>query len=208
MSTKYQQLTPQGVKIDPDRDIPKYEDVVLFHSHNCETLALWYRMSVAAMRFLKCGRLDAGELICIVNHECCGIDAVQAVTGCTCGNGNLIIRSSSSDVLTLYDTASEHAVRVTPMLTVDRERPLPPEPDMPEEEKVHQILETPDDELLICTRIPVSPWDIARLQIREKCSADSAYTILRQSVEGTPSSENGTETWQSQKSTSKSKEQA
>ena len=207
MSTKYQQFTPQGVELDAFREMPSYEDVVLFHSHNCSTLALWYRMSMAAMRFLDCGRIDASELICIVNHECCGIDAVQSVTGCTCGNGNLIIRSSSSDVLTLYDTASERGVRVVPTLVVDRERNLPTESDLPEEERVRQTLETPDDELLICSQVPVSPWDIARLQVREKCSADFAYTIVKQTSKDTPSTGNGAEKWQSQKPTSKSKEQ-
>ncbi|MBU0692603.1 hypothetical protein KKH18_12420 [bacterium] len=208
MSTKYQQLTPQGITIEPGRDIPKYEDVVLFHSHNCSTLALWYRMSVAAMKFLSCSRIDASELISIANHDSCGLDAVQCVTGCTSGNGNLLIRSTSNDVLTLYDTASEHAVRVVPALTVDRERNLPTEPDLPEAEKVKRILETPDDELLICARVPVAPFDIARLHTREKCSADSAYTIVNQSSKDAPNSVNGKEQCQSQKSTSKSKEQA
>ena len=188
--------------------MPKYEDVVLFHSHNCSTLALWYRMSVAAMKYLNCARIDSSELICIVNHECCGIDAVQAVTGCTSGNGNLIIRSSSTDVLTLYDTATEHAVRVVPTLTVDRERNLPTEPDQPEAEKVQKILETPEDELLICARVPVAPFDIARLQTRETCSADSAYTITKKTSKDIPAAKgNGKEQWQSQKTTSKNKEQ-
>jgi formylmethanofuran dehydrogenase subunit E len=164
-------------------------------------------MSIAAMKYLNCVRIDSSELICIVNHECCGIDAVQCVTGCTGGNGNLIIRSSSNDVLTLYDTASEHAVRVVPALTFDRERYMPTEPDLSEAEKVQKIFETPDDELLICARVPVAPFDLARLQTREKCSADSAYTIVNQTSKDVSESGNGKEQWPSQKSTSKNKEQ-
>lgn len=208
MSTKYQQLTPKGITIEPGRDIPKYEDVVLFHSHNCSTLALWYRMSVAAMKYLNCSRIDASELICLANHDTCGLDAIQCVTGCTSGNGNLLTRSTSADVLTLYDTASEHAVRVVPTLAVDRERQMPTDPELSEAEKVRRILETPDDELLICARVPVAPFDIARLQTREKCSADSAYSIVTQSSKDAANSVNGKEKCQSQKSTSKTKEQA
>jgi formylmethanofuran dehydrogenase subunit E len=190
------------------RDIPKYEDVVLFHSHKCSTLALWYRMSLAAMNHLDCGRTDSGELISVVNHDSCGLDAVQMITGCTFGNGNLIIRSSSSDVLTLYDTASEHGVRVVPTLAVDRERNTSSDPVQSEEEKTNQILRTPDEELLICTDVPVSPWDIARLQTHDKCKADFVYNIASQSSNENLQNSNGNESWLSQQLTTKKQIQA
>jgi formylmethanofuran dehydrogenase subunit E len=190
------------------RDIPKYEDVVLFHSHNCSTLALWYRMSLAAMNFLDCGRSDSGELISVVNHDSCGLDAVQMITGCTFGNGNLILRSSSSDVLTLYDTASERGVRVVPALAVDRERNMSIDPEQTEEDKMKQILATPDEELLICTEVPVSPWDIARLQTHDKCKADYVYSIVSKSSSENLQNSNGTESWLSQQLTTKKQIQA
>jgi formylmethanofuran dehydrogenase subunit E len=190
------------------RDIPKYEDVVLFHSHNCSTLALWYRMSLAAMNHLDCGRSDSGELISVINHDSCGLDAVQMITGCTFGNENLVLRSSSSDVLTLYDTASERGVRVVPSRVVDRERNMPSDPELSEDDKVKQILDTPDEELLICTEVPVSPWDIARLQTHDKCKADFVYNIATQSSSENLQNSNGTESWLSQQLTTRKQIQA
>jgi formylmethanofuran dehydrogenase subunit E len=160
-------------------------------------------MSLAAMSFLDCGRSDSGELISVVNHDSCGLDAVQSVTGCTIGNGNLIIRSSSSDVLTLYDTASERGVRVVPTRVVDREQNMPKDPEQSEEDRMKQILATPDEELLICTEVHVSPWDIARLQAQDKCRADYVHSIVSQPSNENLQNANGAESWLSQQLTTK-----
>jgi formylmethanofuran dehydrogenase subunit E len=69
---------------------PAFDAVVAFHGHLCLDIAMGYRVAKAAMRELSCERPRDEELVAIVENDSCSVDAVQAVTGCTFGKGNLV----------------------------------------------------------------------------------------------------------------------
>jgi len=69
-----------------------YEEIIQFHGHECPGLAIGYRMAIAAMENLESFRADDEELVAIVENDACGVDALQCVTGCTFGKGNLLFR--------------------------------------------------------------------------------------------------------------------
>ncbi len=88
-------------------------DVIQFHGHLCPGLALGYRVAKAALRELKADRPQDEELVAIVENDSCAVDAVQFITGCTFGKGNLIFRDYGKHVYTLFNRRTNEGVRIS-----------------------------------------------------------------------------------------------
>jgi formylmethanofuran dehydrogenase subunit E len=89
-----------------------YDEVVDFHGHSCPGLALGYRVSLRCLREFK-GRAKDEELVAIVENNSCAVDAVQVMTGCTFGKGNLIFRDYGKQVYTFTRRPSGKSVRIS-----------------------------------------------------------------------------------------------
>jgi len=89
-----------------------FEDVVEFHGHACPGLALGYRVSVFAVKELGEKASDE-ELVAIVENNSCAVDAVQVVTGCTFGKGNLIFKDYGKQVYTFIKRPSGDGIRIS-----------------------------------------------------------------------------------------------
>jgi len=89
-----------------------YADIALFHGHECPGLAIGYRMAKAAMEKVASIRAEDEELVAIVENDACGVDALQCVSGCTFGKGNLLFRDYGKQVYTIYSRSSRKGVRV------------------------------------------------------------------------------------------------
>jgi len=83
-----------------------YKKIVRFHGHECPGLAMGYRMALAGMEALNALRSEDEEIVAIVENNACGVDALQCVTGCTFGKGNLIFRDYGKHVYTLYSISA------------------------------------------------------------------------------------------------------
>ena len=92
---------------------PRYEDLISFHGHSCPGLAIGYRMAKAGLEFLAESRSKDEEIVAIVENNACGVDALQCLTGCTFGKGNLIFNDYGKHVFTLYDRKTRKGVRVS-----------------------------------------------------------------------------------------------
>ncbi len=92
----------------------KWEGVVKFHGHSCMGLAMGYRVAEAALKYLGSERDVDEELVAVVENDSCAVDAVQYVTGCTMGKGNLIHRDYGKPVYTFALRPSGKAVRIVP----------------------------------------------------------------------------------------------
>jgi formylmethanofuran dehydrogenase subunit E len=86
--------------------------VVDFHGHMCPGLAIGYRVSALAMKEFG-DRAEDEELVAVVENDSCAVDAVQAVTGCTFGKGNLIFRDYGKQVYTFMKRPSGEAIRLS-----------------------------------------------------------------------------------------------
>ena len=67
-----------------------WDQVVEFHGHVCPGLAFGFRAAREALRALGIGPAQDEELVGMVEHDACGVDAFQMLTGCTLGNGSLM----------------------------------------------------------------------------------------------------------------------
>jgi formylmethanofuran dehydrogenase subunit E len=92
--------------------VKSFDEVVEFHGHACPGLALGYRASGIALRILG-ERAEDEELVAVVENDSCAVDAVQVMTGCTFGKGNLIFRDYGKQVYTFVSRPSGESLRVS-----------------------------------------------------------------------------------------------
>jgi formylmethanofuran dehydrogenase subunit E len=85
------------------------QQVIDFHGHSCPGLAIGIRASELARREL--GALSDSEIVCIAETDMCGVDAVQYLTGCTFGKGNLIHRDYGKMAFTFFDKNKDRGFR-------------------------------------------------------------------------------------------------
>jgi len=90
----------------------RYDDVVEFHGHSCPGLALGYRVSQMALNELG-NRSEDEEIVAIVENNSCAVDAVQVMTGCTFGKGNLVFRDYGKQVYTFIRRPSGRSIRIS-----------------------------------------------------------------------------------------------
>ena len=97
------------------KDIPLPEDLkqcVEFHGHLCPGVVIGYCAATLGMRKLSARRAGDEELIAIVENKSCAVDAVQVLTGCTFGKGNLYFRDHGKMVFTFATRANGQSVRL------------------------------------------------------------------------------------------------
>ena len=82
-----------------------------FHGHMCPGLAVGIRAAEIALREIGPHSADE-EVVAIVETDMCGVDAVQYLTGCTFGKGNLIHRDYGKNAFTFIRRSDGKALRI------------------------------------------------------------------------------------------------
>ena len=85
---------------------------VAFHGHLCPGLVIGYMAAKLGMHRLSTSRAGDEELIAIVENDTCAVDAIQALTGCTFGKGNLYFRDYGKMVFTFATRSNGCSVRL------------------------------------------------------------------------------------------------
>lgn len=89
-----------------------FENVIEFHGHACPGLALGFRVAMRALKEFESPAADE-EIVAIVENNSCAVDAVQVVTGCTFGKGNLIFNDYGKQVYTFIKRPSGEYLRIS-----------------------------------------------------------------------------------------------
>jgi len=138
-----------------------------FHGHKCPAMPLGLRVGAAAMNKLGVERAKDSQLLALVeigDDHCatCFADGIQMITGCTFGKGNIKKLHYGKWGVTLVDTATGRAVRVSPkaeamlankrteFFSEYREKGIPASqvPDELVEPLVKKVMGAPDEMLL------------------------------------------------------------
>ena len=85
---------------------------VAFHGHLCPGVVIGYCAAKLGMRELSAQRAGDEEVIAIVENDTCAVDAIQVLTGCTFGKGNLFFRDHGKMVFTFATRANGRSVRL------------------------------------------------------------------------------------------------
>ena len=159
----------------------EYSEIVKFHGHSCPGSAIGYRMTRAAMEGLAVTRSGDEELVAIVENDACGVDALQLMTGCTFGKGNLIFRDYGKPVYTLFSRASGTGVRV-----LFRDAALPEGVRSDRGQKLEYILSAPDDAILSLKTVSIDLPQPAQIHSSVSCDHchESVMETRLQSVNG------------------------
>ena len=83
--------------------------VVDFHGHWCPGLAIGIRAGELALA--EFGRAGDEEVVAVVETDMCGVDAIQVLTGCTFGKGNLLHLDHGKMAFTFYRRRDGKALR-------------------------------------------------------------------------------------------------
>ncbi len=97
-----------GTRTDPQT----LDQVVSFHGHMCPGLAMGIRAAEVALERIGPHSADE-EVVAIVETDMCGVDAVQFMTGCTFGKGNLVHRDYGKNVYTFVHRSDGYGVRIS-----------------------------------------------------------------------------------------------
>ena len=83
-----------------------------FHGHVCGGLAIGYLAATAGLDWLREKRALDEELVAIVETDACCVDAIQVLTGCTFGKGNLVYRDYGKMGFTFFNRRTGQGVRL------------------------------------------------------------------------------------------------
>lgn len=136
--------------------IPQHsiDNAIAFHGHFCPGLSIGIRAAEICLRDL--GHDNDTPLTVICETDMCGVDAIQFLTGCTLGKGNLIHRDHGKMVFTFYRKADGKGVRAI----------LKPEAMGPDHQEFLALMKKEDDENL--TNEESNRLEEIRLQQRQR----------------------------------------
>lgn len=89
-----------------------WEKCVAFHGHECPGLAIGFRACEIAAEKMQLSFSKDEELLCITENDACGVDAVQVITGCTMGKGNLIFKDRGKMCFSFYNRKNGEKIRL------------------------------------------------------------------------------------------------
>jgi len=89
----------------------EFKRCVEFHGHLCPGLAIGFQAARVLMNRLGTGKAPDEELVAVVENDACGVDAIQVITGCTFGKGNLIFKNYGKQAFSLIDRKRKSAFR-------------------------------------------------------------------------------------------------
>ncbi len=81
-----------------------------FHGHSCPGLAIGIRASELVLG--EMAAIQDIDLVCVSETDMCGVDAIQFLTGCTYGKGNLLHRDFGKMAFAFYDRKSGRGLRL------------------------------------------------------------------------------------------------
>lgn len=99
--------------ISKDSKIKPFSIVTDFHGHVCPGSAIGYKAAEIAIKELSSKKSEDEELVCITENDTCAVDAIQVVTGCTFGKGNLIFNDYGKQAYTFINRETKDSVRVS-----------------------------------------------------------------------------------------------
>ena len=83
-----------------------------FHGHTCGGLAIGFQAARRAAALLGLTFSKDEEVVCVAENDACGIDAIQAVLGCSAGKGNLLFRMRGKQAFSFFNRKTGQSARL------------------------------------------------------------------------------------------------
>lgn len=95
-----------------DENKQLWSKAVAFHGHECGGLTIGYKASLYAMELLGMTFSADEQIVCITENDACGVDAIQALLGCSVGKGNLLFHMTGKSAYNFYNRNTGKSVRL------------------------------------------------------------------------------------------------
>jgi formylmethanofuran dehydrogenase subunit E len=138
------------------------------------------------------------ELVAIVENDSCSLDAVQVVTECTFGKGNLVFRDFGKHVYTFINKDTGDTVRISLRSSVDLEHvdrgwsqlraKVSPRPASPKEELEFRKRAEKSAETLYAAKFPNTVYSFKPAPDSNIPASSSAYSHFWDLISLTPES--------------------
>ncbi|HHW23325.1 MAG TPA: formylmethanofuran dehydrogenase [Clostridiaceae bacterium] len=115
-----------------------WQKAVEFHGHSCPGLAIGYKAAEAAKEKMGITFASDEEVVCVTENDACGVDAIQLLTGCSIGKGNLIYRGTGKMAFSFFNRKNGESLRMIIK---------PFKGEMDRKERQEYILNSPVDEI-------------------------------------------------------------
>lgn len=86
------------------------KETIAFHGHSCPGLSIGIRVAEYVKKEFP--HTPPAALVCVTETDMCGVDAIQYLTGCTFGKGNLIHRDYGKIAFSFYDRETKRGIRL------------------------------------------------------------------------------------------------
>lgn len=142
-------------------DIEKWEKAAAFHGHKCGGLAIGFKAVEALLQHIPTDAADDEQIVCITENDACGVDAIQALLGCTIGKGNLIYKPLGKMAFSFFFRESGKTLRLYFKGLSE---------DIPHDQWMAYILDAPAEELFTYSQPMFELPERARIFRSETCS--------------------------------------
>ncbi|MCG9969139.1 FmdE family protein [Pelotomaculum terephthalicicum JT] len=115
-----------------------WEKSVAFHGHECPGLAIGFKACEAAMEKMGIAFSKDEEIVCVTENDACGVDAIQVITGCTLGKGNLLYKGTGKMAFSFFSRSDGNSLRMIAKPFND---------EMDRRQRQEYILNSPADEI-------------------------------------------------------------
>lgn len=139
-----------------------WERCVEFHGHECPGLAIGFKAFEAAKEKMQIKFSKDEEIVCVTENDACGVDAIQVMTGCSMGKGNLLYKGTGKMAFSFYNRTNGDSLRMIIK---------PFKGDMSREERQEYILKSPIDEVFSFNKPTFQLPEKARLFTTVMCES-------------------------------------
>lgn len=144
------------------------EETIAFHGHSCPGLTIGIRVSELAME--KLDIQNAKTPVCVTETDMCGVDAIQFLTGCSFGKGNLIHKDFGKSAFTFYDRDAQKGFRAVFKDNFARD-------ENDRDNRIKRILQADLKELFWTEDVDIPPVRPARILKSIQCDSCSEMTM-------------------------------
>lgn len=153
--------------------LTNWERCVEFHGHECPGLATGVKACEAAMEKMGIEFSKDEEVVCVTENDACGVDAIQVLTGCTFGKGNLLYKGTGKMAFNFFNRSNGESLR---MIVKPSNR------EMDRKQRQEFILNAPIDEVFAFSKPKFKLPEKARLfttVLCEKCGEGAPEHKMR-----------------------------
>lgn len=144
------------------------EKTIDFHGHNCPGLTIGIR--AAELARLKLDIHHTQNTVCVTETDMCGVDAIQFLTGCSFGKGNLIHKDFGKSAFTFFNRDTNKGFRAVfqNLTTTD---------ETDRDKRIRQLLDADLEHIFLTEQIDVPPVRSARILKSIQCDTCNEMTM-------------------------------